>query len=273
MCSNISFVETNETLIHEETINGQRRSLDLISRNETEILQPHNNNSTTQLSNINKIKASTTQTTAETTTKTEEEPLTTTTTTTSNNKNDNKNKCNLSPIPNKHATPEICKENNCEENNSNTCPICTEKTNIYAVAHCNHHMIKFKCPIKSCQSSCDEGWTELVQHVRNVHKLIFCGRCIAHRKIFSWEHILYTKEELRRHYRSGDSKDTNFRGHPSCIESFSIPNDNKYFAYIIQTLDELTSSVFNINYDILGIKELVFNYDLDFLYNLWIGNI
>lgn len=148
MYNNFSFVETNETLIREETISGRRRSLDLISRNETGILQPCNNNSTTQLANINKIKASTTQATP---TETTEGPLHSTTTTTEDNSrvnNNNNNKCNLSPIPNKHATPEMCKENNCEESHSNTCSICTEKISIYAVAHCNHR-ICFICSLRS----------------------------------------------------------------------------------------------------------------------------
>ncbi|CAG8692654.1 22044_t:CDS:2 [Cetraspora pellucida] len=80
------------------------------------------------------------------------------------------------------------------------------------------NMIRLRCPLKSCQVACDGGWIELSQHVRNVHKLTFCGNCVEYRKIFSWEHQLFTREELKRHCRNGDGKDSNFRGHPTCIE-------------------------------------------------------
>ncbi|CAG8599323.1 5471_t:CDS:2 [Acaulospora morrowiae] len=372
MCSSISFATANESLMHEE---------------ETELLQP-SGESTTHITNFNKFKKNASLT----------EPSTPTA------------KCDISPISNRHATPEICKENNCEESNANACSICTESTSVYAVAQCNHRicyvcalrsrillgtnscpfcrakqhkvifthdsttpfsvlmssisvwylvpdhqilcedqqihhmtteMIKFRCPMKSCRAAYG-GWPELIQHVRNDHKLMFCGRCIAHRKIFTWEHILYTKEELKRHYRSGDAKDFNFRGHPSCIEcnvtfydliefrehylmhhslipmvespsllttinnatannvldsdesngfdisalfffilsvfttllgTFSIPDDNKYFASIIQTLDGLTSSIdfrgFLFDHDILGTEKLVHNDELDSVLYLW----
>ncbi|CAG8741520.1 28441_t:CDS:2, partial [Gigaspora margarita] len=65
--------------------------------------------------------------------------------------------------------------------------------------------IKLRCPLKSCKVTCDGSWHELSHHVR-------------YRKIFSWEHQLFTKEGLKKHYRNGDGKDSNFRGHPSCVE-------------------------------------------------------
>ncbi|CAG8566589.1 11965_t:CDS:2, partial [Racocetra persica] len=77
--------------------------------------------------------------------------------------------------------------------------------------------IRLRCPLKSCQVACD-GWTELSQHVRTAHKLMFCGKCVEYRKIFSWEHRLFNREELKRHCRNGDGKESNFRGHPTCIE-------------------------------------------------------
>ncbi|CAG8458101.1 5520_t:CDS:2 [Gigaspora rosea] len=92
--------------------------------------------------------------------------------------------------------------------------------------------IKLRCPLKSCQVTCDGSWSELSQHVR-------------YRKIFSWEHQLFTKEGLKKHYRNGDGKDSNFRGHPSCIEMFTLPSSsNKYFTSTLQLLDTYVSPLF-----------------------------
>ncbi|CAG9463126.1 unnamed protein product [Pedinophyceae sp. YPF-701] len=58
------------------------------------------------------------------------------------------------------------------------------------------------------------------RHLREAHHLFLCDLCLEHRKVFVGEQVLYSKQDLDRHMRSGDKEgplaDSSFQGHPSC---------------------------------------------------------
>ncbi|XP_076366144.1 E3 ubiquitin-protein ligase ZNF598 isoform X2 [Tachypleus tridentatus] len=56
----------------------------------------------------------------------------------------------------------------------------------------------------------------LKDHMRRYHELFFCDLCVEHLRIFSFERKCYTRKELGRHRRTGDTDDTSHRGHPQC---------------------------------------------------------
>lgn len=73
--------------------------------------------------------------------------------------------------------------------------------------------LKFNCPDKNCEVICD-GWQDLKKHVRREHKLWLCDLCVQHKKIFTEEHKLFTRNQLDKHYMEGD--ESGFTGHPRC---------------------------------------------------------
>lgn len=96
--------------------------------------------------------------------------------------------------------------------------ILCENTSIY---HSTSRMMEFQCPSKNCNIICND-WHDLVYHVRIAHNKMFCNMCIVNRKIFSFEHQLYTREELINHYNGNNTTNSTagsyFKGHPSCTE-------------------------------------------------------
>ncbi|KAF2857365.1 hypothetical protein K470DRAFT_260885 [Piedraia hortae CBS 480.64] len=81
-------------------------------------------------------------------------------------------------------------------------------------------LLRYNCPDLSCDIACT-GWPDLHRHVRSVHDKVMCDICTRHKKIFTHEHELFTRPELRQHHRLGDDKsgavDKNgFGGHPQC---------------------------------------------------------
>ncbi|CEP19248.1 hypothetical protein [Parasitella parasitica] len=82
------------------------------------------------------------------------------------------------------------------------------------------HMLDYNCPHADCAET-SKNWGELKQHVRKTHSLNICDLCSRHKKIFPYEHTLYTLTQLSKHHREGDkdfNKDdeTGFSGHPEC---------------------------------------------------------
>jgi hypothetical protein len=60
------------------------------------------------------------------------------------------------------------------------------------------------------------------RYIEQNHKQSFCDICIASRKVFLSEQILYTKQQLERHNTRGDeegplaAESSGFKGHPIC---------------------------------------------------------
>ncbi|KAI8966967.1 hypothetical protein BDF20DRAFT_903490 [Mycotypha africana] len=90
------------------------------------------------------------------------------------------------------------------------------------------HMMDYNCPIQrleegnkaSCQQVC-QNWNELKQHVIKEHQMNLCDLCTRFKKIFPFEHTLYTPSQLLTHYKEGDKSflpedETGFSGHPEC---------------------------------------------------------
>ncbi|KAI9477923.1 MAG: hypothetical protein EXX96DRAFT_636421, partial [Benjaminiella poitrasii] len=80
------------------------------------------------------------------------------------------------------------------------------------------HMLQYNCP--QCGESSDD-WFQLKLHVRKTHNLNICDLCSRHKKVFPFEHVLYTASNLAIHSHEGDKSfrdddDTGFAGHPEC---------------------------------------------------------
>ncbi|KAI7862768.1 hypothetical protein BDF14DRAFT_1885764 [Spinellus fusiger] len=78
-------------------------------------------------------------------------------------------------------------------------------------------LLKHNCPDKSCKVACND-YPQLKQHVLLAHKKMLCDLCVEYKKIFSFEHTLFSDNELQRHFAHGDEarQDTGFKGHPQC---------------------------------------------------------
>ena len=68
---------------------------------------------------------------------------------------------------------------------------------------------------------CPEGptfrsFSQLRDHHRRAHDLIYCDICVENLKLFPSEFKLYTRQELTQHRREGDPGETSYRGHPMC---------------------------------------------------------
>ncbi|KAK9238176.1 hypothetical protein V1525DRAFT_401750 [Lipomyces kononenkoae] len=72
---------------------------------------------------------------------------------------------------------------------------------------------RFNCPDPHCEQVCT-GWADLRRHVTDVHKKYMCQLCTRNKKVFIYEHKLYTHKALLRHERVGDEE--GFTGHPEC---------------------------------------------------------
>ncbi len=57
---------------------------------------------------------------------------------------------------------------------------------------------------------------ELRGHIAGQHKLTMCDLCVDNRKVFTREHQIFNKNELRYHERHGDRNGGPFKGHPLC---------------------------------------------------------
>ncbi|KAF9411205.1 hypothetical protein BGZ94_001410 [Podila epigama] len=85
-------------------------------------------------------------------------------------------------------------------------------------------LLRFNCPDPTCEVACPDGWNQLKSHVKKVHKLMLCDLCVRHKKVFAHEHNLMTASQLMKHFKTGDSGQSNqnseepsgFKGHPEC---------------------------------------------------------
>ncbi|KAH9844483.1 zinc finger protein [Teratosphaeria destructans] len=81
-------------------------------------------------------------------------------------------------------------------------------------------LLRYNCPDASCDAAC-MGWPDLHRHVRSAHHKVMCDLCTRNKKVFTHEHELFTKEELRKHEKHGDDmpgaeNQSGFKGHPEC---------------------------------------------------------
>lgn len=81
-------------------------------------------------------------------------------------------------------------------------------------------LLRYNCPDKDCDVAC-MGWPDLHRHVKSVHHKMMCDLCTRNKKVFTHEHDLFTKEELRKHEKFGDDNpgavdQSGFKGHPEC---------------------------------------------------------
>ncbi|KAL1304858.1 hypothetical protein AAFC00_003782 [Neodothiora populina] len=81
-------------------------------------------------------------------------------------------------------------------------------------------LLRYNCPDPSCDVAC-LGWPDLHRHVKSVHHKSMCDLCTRNKKVFTHEHELFTKEELRKHEKYGDDNpgavdQSGFKGHPEC---------------------------------------------------------
>lgn len=81
-------------------------------------------------------------------------------------------------------------------------------------------LLRYNCPDATCDAAC-LGWPDLHRHVRSAHQKWMCDLCTRNKKVFTHEHELFTKEELRKHEKYGDDvpgaeNQSGFKGHPEC---------------------------------------------------------
>jgi hypothetical protein len=81
-------------------------------------------------------------------------------------------------------------------------------------------LLRYNCPDGDCDVAC-LGWPDLHRHVRTQHQKSMCDLCTRNKKVFTHEHELFTKEELKRHEKFGDDNpgavdQSGFKGHPEC---------------------------------------------------------
>ncbi|RMX88329.1 hypothetical protein D0869_01698 [Hortaea werneckii] len=81
-------------------------------------------------------------------------------------------------------------------------------------------LLRYNCPDATCDAAC-LGWPDLHRHVRSAHQKWMCDLCTRNKKVFTHEHELFTKDELRKHEKFGDDvpgaeNQSGFKGHPEC---------------------------------------------------------
>ncbi|KAJ5793325.1 uncharacterized protein N7503_009303 [Penicillium pulvis] len=81
-------------------------------------------------------------------------------------------------------------------------------------------LLRYNCPDEDCDVAC-LGWPDLHRHVKSKHNKIMCDLCTRNKKVFTHEHVLFTRDELRKHEKHGDDKpgainQSGFKGHPEC---------------------------------------------------------
>ncbi|CAG8557376.1 2250_t:CDS:2 [Acaulospora morrowiae] len=74
-------------------------------------------------------------------------------------------------------------------------------------------LMSYNCPHEKC-TTLYNGWHDLKRHVRRDHNMWLCDICIKEKKVFVYEHTLFTKRALEEHIERGD--ESGFKGHPYC---------------------------------------------------------
>ncbi|KAJ5644140.1 uncharacterized protein N7484_006647 [Penicillium longicatenatum] len=80
-------------------------------------------------------------------------------------------------------------------------------------------LLRYNCPDEDCDVAC-LGWPDLHRHVKSKHNKVI-DLCTRNKKVFTHEHVLFTRDELRKHEKHGDDKpgainQSGFKGHPEC---------------------------------------------------------
>ena len=74
---------------------------------------------------------------------------------------------------------------------------------------------------------------ELRAHTTAQHKMSMCDLCVENRKVFTQEHQLFPKNELRYHEQHGDRNGGPFKGHPLCeFCNQRLYDDNALWAHL-----------------------------------------
>ncbi|KAG5520070.1 hypothetical protein PMAC_001146 [Pneumocystis sp. 'macacae'] len=80
-------------------------------------------------------------------------------------------------------------------------------------------VLNFNCPKYACNVICND-WQDLKDHAKNSHGKYLCDLCIDNKKVFTYEHVLFSENDLLVHIKKGDfgnkKNKTGFRGHPGC---------------------------------------------------------
>lgn len=126
-------------------------------------------------------------------------------------------------------------------------------------------LLRYNCPDPDCEVACF-GWPDLHRHVRTLHHKQMCDLCTRNKKVFTHEHALFNKEELRRHEKFGDTKPgeadtTGFKGHPECgfcrqrfysdDELFVHCREKHEKCHICERQDPTRQHQYYVNYDSL----------------------
>ena len=81
------------------------------------------------------------------------------------------------------------------------------------IRHTSRSLLNHNCPI------CQRTFTQfelLRTHARKAHERFYCDLCVGHLTLFSSEKKMYSRPDLVKHRRVGDTDDTSHRGHPIC---------------------------------------------------------
>lgn len=67
-----------------------------------------------------------------------------------------------------------------------------------------------------CADVTFRSFSLLREHMRRVHDLFYCDLCLEGLKLFPSEFKVYSRADLTRHRREGDSEDSSYKPHPLC---------------------------------------------------------
>ena len=89
-----------------------------------------------------------------------------------------------------------------------------------------NQLLKHTC--SECSTTL-KNWSQLKFHAKKEHKKFVCDICIAHKKVFPTETVLFTSAELNQHKKNG-AGDPSFKGHPECqfCTTFFYSSDELY---------------------------------------------
>ena len=85
-----------------------------------------------------------------------------------------------------------------------------------AQLHRLYDLLKQNSCSKCVPNSSYRTFKQLRDHVNKEHDLHYCDICVDNLKLFPSEFKMYTRHELARHRREGDSDDSSYKGHPLC---------------------------------------------------------
>lgn len=78
-----------------------------------------------------------------------------------------------------------------------------------------NELLQYNCP-KCLGKPPERTLNKLRDHMKREHHLYFCDICLKHLQKFTYELKVYSRADLAKHRRVGDSGDTAYKGHPLC---------------------------------------------------------